>query len=316
MTDTLHWKVRPDLEHDPLTFQLTTGAPAVVVGSMGTGVPAGASKVSGLHRVVGGGEGLADCLSGVRDNSNDATPTTTAATAAPVASFRRLILGMVARCTERPSPCYPAAEMLATPSTRTSRIRPTKLGGAVLVFLVALAAAACSSGQNLTAPRLLTARQLTTRILPAPYGYEVDPTPHASGAITRALFDQFGGVRSPSKLGFVAGFKQNYLNPGTEEGLIVTVIEFTSSRDASTYFAQTRPSTLSYAGATLKPFLGFPGAFEAAGTKPYNHGYYHAIVDTANNFYFQVAYAAPEQSSAPVELGSWAGLEYTVLKRS
>ena len=142
-------------------------------------------------------------------------------------------------------------------------------------------------------PALLTARQLTTRILPAPYGYEIDPTPHASGAITRALFDQFGGVRSPSKFGFVAGFKQNYVNPGTEEGLIVTVMEFKSSRDASAYFTQTRPSTLSYAGATLKPFPGVPGAFEAEGTKSYNHGYYHAIVDTANNFYFQVVVRSP-----------------------
>jgi len=205
----------------------------------------------------------------------------------------------------------------ATPTTRTSRIRPTKLGGAVLIFLAALAAAACSSGHKPpTGPALLTARQLTTRILPAPDGYEIDPTPHASGAITRALFDQFGGVRSPAKLGFVAGFKQNYLNPGTDEGLIVTVIEFRSSKDASAYFTQTRPSTLSYAGATLKRFPGVPGAFEAEGTKPYNHGYYHAIVDTANNFYFQVAYVSPEPSPAPVELGPWAGLECTVLKRS
>jgi hypothetical protein len=191
------------------------------------------------------------------------------------------------------------------------------LGGAVLIFLVALAAAACDSGHKLpNAPALLTARQLTTRILPAPYGYEIDPTPHASGAITRALFDQFGGVRSPSKLGFVAGFKQNYVNSDTDEGLIVTVIEFRSSRDASAYFAQTRPSTLSFAGATLKPFPRIPGAFAAEGAKPYNHGYYHAIVDTANNFYFQVAYATPEPSSAPVELGRWADLEYTVLKHS
>ncbi|MGP8182155.1 MAG: hypothetical protein ACLP1E_15490 [Acidimicrobiales bacterium] len=155
---------------------------------------------------------------------------------------------------------------------------------------------------------------MTTRVLPAPYGYQIDPTPHASGAITQALFDQFGGVRSPSKFGFVAGFKQNYVNPSTGEGLIVTVMEFKSSRDASAYFNQTRPNTLSYAGATLKPFPRIPGAFAAEGTKPYNRGYYHAIVDTADNFYFQVAYATPEPSSAPVELGSWAGLEYTVLK--
>jgi hypothetical protein len=194
---------------------------------------------------------------------------------------------------------------------RVPRARPTKLRGAVLIFLLALAAAACSSG-----PKPLTARQLTTLVLPAPYGYQVDPTPHASGAITPALFDQFGGVRSPSKSGFVAGFKQNYVDPGTDEGLIVTVMEFKSSGDASAYFAQTRPSTLSYAGATLEPFPHVPGAFAAEGTKPYNHGYYHAIVDTANNFYFQVAYATPEPSSAPLELGSWAGLEYTVLKHS
>ncbi|MGA3216545.1 MAG: hypothetical protein ABSD97_12760 [Acidimicrobiales bacterium] len=183
--------------------------------------------------------------------------------------------------------------------------------------LVALAAAACSSGHTLpTAPAVFTARQLTDRILPAPNGYEVDPTPHSSGAITQALFDQYGGVRSPSKLGFVAGFKQNYLNPGTDEGLIVTVIEFKSSKYATTYFAETRPNTLSYAGATLKPFPRIPGALAAEGTKPYNHGYYHAIVGTANNFYFQVAYATPEPSSAPVELGQWADLQYTVLKHS
>jgi len=200
---------------------------------------------------------------------------------------------------------------------RGPRIRATKLRGAVLTLLVALAAAGCSSSHALaTTPAVLTGRQLTTRILPAPNGYEIDPTPHSSGAITRALFDQFGGVRSPSKFGFVAGFKQNYLNPGTGEGLIVTVIEFKSSRYASDYYAQTRPNTLSYAGATLKSFPHIPGALAAEGTKPYNHGYYHAIVDTANNFYFQVAYATAEPSSAPVELGSWADLQYTVLKHS
>ena len=145
---------------------------------------------------------------------------------------------------------------------RGPRIRATKLRGAVLTLLVALAAAGCSSSHALaTTPAVLTARQLTTRILPAPNGYEIDPTPHASGAITRALFDQFGGVRSPSKFGFVAGFKQNYLNPGTGEGLIVTVIEFKSSRDASDYFAQTRPNTLSYAGATLEAFPPYSRGF-------------------------------------------------------
>ena len=209
----------------------------------------------------------------------------------------------------------------STPTAGTSSIWPTKLGRAVLILLLALAAAACGSGYaqptapaRPTAPALLTAHQLTTRILPAPYGYEIDPTPHASGAMTQALFDRYGGVRSPSKLGFVAGFKQSYLNTGTEEGLIVTVIEFKSSREANAYLAQTRPSTLSYAGATLKPFQGVPGAFEAVGTKPYNDGYYYAIVDTANNFYFQVAYASPEPSSAPVELGQWTDLQYKVLK--
>lgn len=195
---------------------------------------------------------------------------------------------------------------------RTSTRRRSGFGRAVLLFLVALAAAACSSGQP-NAPVLLSARQLTTRILPAPYGYEVDPTPHASGVITPALFDEFGGVRSPSTLGFVTGFKQNYLDTSTGEGLIVTVMEFMSSKDARTYFTQTRPGTLSYARATIEPFPRVPGAFEANGTKPYNHGYYHAIVDTASNFYFQVAYANAQPSLAPIELGSWAKLEYLVL---
>jgi hypothetical protein len=203
---------------------------------------------------------------------------------------------------------------------RRSRSRSTK-AGALLLLLVAMSTAACSSGPTstgttTTAPRLFTAPQLTTRILPAPDGYEIDPTPGASGAMTRALFDQFGGVRSPATLGFVAGFKQNYVNTTTDEGLIVTVIEFKTSEGARAYFAETRPTTLSYAGAVLKPFSSIPGAFEANGTKAYDHGYYHAIVDTANNFYFQVVYATPEPSPAPVELGPWANLEYTVLEAS
>jgi hypothetical protein len=37
-------------------------------------------------------------------------------------------------------------------------------------------------------------------------------------------------------------------------------------------------------------------------------------VDTANNFYFQVAYVNSLPSVAPIELGEWADLEYTVLK--
>jgi hypothetical protein len=209
--------------------------------------------------------------------------------------------------------------LYATQSTRSGP-HPTKLGVAVLMALLALAAAGCgssgSSHTTTTAPRLFTASQLTTRILPAPDGYQVDPTPDASGAITPALFDQFGGVRSPSTLGFVTGFKQNYVNPSTGEGLIVTVLEFKSAGDASTYFTQTRPSTLSYAGATIKPFPTVPGAFEADGTKAYNDGYYHAIVDAINNFYFQVAYATPQPAPAPTELGPWAGLEYTVLRAS
>src|SRR5271165_6934149 len=103
MTVTLHMKVRPDLEHDPLTFQLTTGAPVVVVESRGAGVPVGASKVNGLDVVVAGAGGTAECLAGVRDNSSNAPSTTTTATAAAIASLRRVILATVARCIERPA---------------------------------------------------------------------------------------------------------------------------------------------------------------------------------------------------------------------
>ena len=90
MTVTLHRKVDPDLTHDPLTFQRTTVARVVVVDSMGTGEPGGASKVSGIDSVVGGVGWMADCLPDGPDNSNHAAPTTTATTSAPVASFRRV----------------------------------------------------------------------------------------------------------------------------------------------------------------------------------------------------------------------------------
>ena len=173
MTVTLHRKVDPDLTHDPLTFQLTTGAPVVVVTSMGTGVAAGASKVSGLDPVIYGAGGMTDCLSGVREGPKNAPPTITTATtgttttgttttAAPAARFRRLIAVTVASAVEPVLPCRrnahdedplttaPSVSTSRNPNSiaRTSRVRPTKLGGAVLIFLLALAVAGCGSGHS------------------------------------------------------------------------------------------------------------------------------------------------------------------------
>jgi hypothetical protein len=178
---------------------------------------------------------------------------------------------------------------------------------AVVVVLCLLGISGCSSGHTST---LAAGSRLAARIIPAPYGYTVDTTPGADGAISSEVFDRFGGLGSPSKVGFLAGFKQNYVDDDTEEGIAVTLLEFRSAAAAATYLKVTAPTTLSYAAATHKPFPELPGAIEVDGTKPYGGDYAHGVVMTHGKFYVQLVYATAEPSTPPVEFVSWAKAQY------
>jgi hypothetical protein len=190
-------------------------------------------------------------------------------------------------------------------------MRRKKLGVGILAMLAAATTvAACSSSHQ---GSLLRAPQLVDKIIPAPYGYTVDSTPGANGGITPAVFAQYGGGGSATKLGFVAGFKANYVNSQTQEGIIVTLLEFSSVKRANAYLKQTATKTLSFASATYKPFGALPGATEADGTKVYGGEYPHAVVDAINNYYFQVDYVTAAPATPPIEFPRWVEAQWALL---
>lgn len=190
--------------------------------------------------------------------------------------------------------------------------RRTKMGAAAfgVLFLMLLMSSCSSSGG-----RAFTSSQLASKIISAPYGYQVDPTQGASGTISPALFAQFGGYGSAAKVGFVAGFKQNYVDYDTEEGIAVTVLEFHSTGAASAYLSVTAPQTLSFAAATHKPFGSIRGSVEADGTKPNGGVYSHAVVMVNRKFYIQLVYFTAQPSPAPIEFTGWANAQYHMLQQ-
>ncbi|HUJ65239.1 MAG TPA: hypothetical protein VLX59_06865 [Acidimicrobiales bacterium] len=181
-------------------------------------------------------------------------------------------------------------------------------------LVVALSGVALVAGCSSSGPRTISAHDLATKIIPAPSGFAVDPTQGASGQLTPDLFSQYGGVGSASTAGFVAGFKQNYVNDGTEEGIAVTVLEFSSKAKASDYFKATAYKTLSFAAPTYSPVQKLAGAVEASGTRTYDGNYVHGVADATGRFYFQVVYENPNTATVPVEFPIWADAQWELLQ--
>ena len=191
---------------------------------------------------------------------------------------------------------------------RTGRGRGRDTAAALLA--AALVATGCGSSGT---PRL-SAAQLTTKIIPAPPGFQVDTTPGENGQMSPEQFSQYGADGTASKAGFEAGFKQNYINSGTEEGISLTLLEFSSKAKATSYFKSTEYKTLSLAAPTYAPVSKLAGALEASGTKTYGGNYVHGIADSTGRFYFQIVYADPNTADVPFEFTSWAEAQWELLQ--
>jgi hypothetical protein len=189
----------------------------------------------------------------------------------------------------------------------TKRLRGLAAASTLVLFVLA---SGCSSPGSAH----LSAAQLTTKIIPAPSGFEIDTTPGTSGQMSPEQFSQYGGDGPASKAGFVAGFKQNYVNTDTQEGISVTVLEFSSKSKAASYFKTTEYRTLSLAAPTYKPSAKLKGAIEASGTKPYGGNYVHGVADSAGDYYFQVVYADPYTADVPFEFSVWADIQWQLLQ--
>lgn len=157
--------------------------------------------------------------------------------------------------------------------------------------------------------------QLAARVLPPPDGYQLDSSSSdEAGTITPAVFDQFGGIGSPTRSGFVAGYRQNYVDYSTEEGLSITLLEFSSASDAATYLRRTAPETLSAAAPTRKPFSLIPEAVEVDGTKGYGGDYSHAMLMSKGPVYAQFVYATSGPEPLPTEFYTWSRVQYSLLR--
>jgi len=178
-----------------------------------------------------------------------------------------------------------------------------------VVTVSAIGVSGCGSGG-----KPLTGSQLAGKIIPAPQNFLVDSTGGASGQMSPEQFTQFGGYEPAPKAGFVAGFRQVYSDSGTEEAILITVLEFHSRSQASDYFKSTAYHTLSAAEPTYRPLQGLAGAIEASGTKPFGGNYVHGMSDATGNYYFQVVYQDPHSSEVPVEFPSWADAEWYLLQ--
>jgi hypothetical protein len=147
-----------------------------------------------------------------------------------------------------------------------------------------------------------------------PNNYTLDPTNGANGLITPALFSGFGGVGTAAQAGFVEGYKVNYVDTDTEEGLTITVLQFKSPAKASKYLGGSAAKTLSFAAPTSKPFPKIPGALQFDGTKAYDGNFDHGVVMSRGDYYALMVYETTQQVVVPVEFSGWANLEYRILK--
>lgn len=200
--------------------------------------------------------------------------------------------------------CTAAPKRASTPLL-LRRVSFLSLAGLAL-FLIGTLLSACGGGTSSSAEF----KKLASKVMVAPFGYKLDPTPGAVGQITPALFDRYGGDTSPVRAAFVAGFKANYVDESTGEGISVTILQFKSPTTASRYLVETAPQTLSYAAATHTPYPSIPGAIAVDGTKPYAGEYAHGVLMVRGDFYAQVVYVNVSDLPAPIELKSWAVAQY------
>jgi hypothetical protein len=156
--------------------------------------------------------------------------------------------------------------------------------------------------------------KLAAQIIPAPYGYQVDPSSSdVQGVITPAVFDGFGGVGSPKSSGFVAGFRESYVDYSTEEGLSITLLTFKNASDAMRYLKESLPKTLEYTSPTTKAFTPIPTGIELSGTKAYGGDYLHGMVMVHAKTYAQVVYATSVSAPVPIEFYTWTKVQYDLI---
>ena len=159
-------------------------------------------------------------------------------------------------------------------------------------------------------PAALAGSRLIPLIIKRPFGYRVDPAAGATGTITPAAFSRLGGTGSAAAAGYLTGYRQNYVDSQTAEGLTVTVMKFTSPAAATSYLASTAKETMSLVAPTVRSFAQVPGALELDGTRAYDGEYEHGVVMAHGAYYASVVYVTLQPVTLPMEFYDWAKVQY------
>lgn len=175
------------------------------------------------------------------------------------------------------------------------------------------------AGQIVTSTTLTPAEEAGSRLrgllIKPEIEYQEDATVGATGSITPAAFSTLGGGGTAAKAGFVAGYRDNYVNNSTNEALTITIMQFKTSADASSYLARTAGQTLTGSAPTRQPFAPVPGATEIKATKAYSGEWEYGVVMAHGVYYASVFYInLLQMTSLPVQFNEWVTTQYSNLK--
>ena len=179
--------------------------------------------------------------------------------------------------------------------------------------------ATTGAGQATTSTTLTPAERAGSRLralmIKPEVGYQEDATVGATGSITPEAFSSVGGGGSAASAGFVAGYRDNYVNNSTNEALTITIVQFKSASDASSYLHRTVGQTLKGSAPTRQPFAPIPGATEIKATKAYSGEWEYGVVMAHGVYYASVVYVnLIQMASLPLQFNQWATVQYVNLK--
>jgi hypothetical protein len=159
----------------------------------------------------------------------------------------------------------------------------------------------------------LAGENLLPLIIQAPEGFQEDQTSGATGAVSPQVFTAYGGDRNAAEEGFVAGYKENYVDEVNPDAVVLTLFEFGTAAAATAYFSHTAPKTLSFARPSITPFKFIPGAISVVGTKPYGGNWQSGVVFATDRYYASVFWVQTAPGTAPVQLTTWSKAQWLKL---
>lgn len=136
---------------------------------------------------------------------------------------------------------------------------------------------------------------LGAKIVPAPPGFTAVSVPSTySGPVNAADFNQINGAGTAASLHFVRGYGASYANTTNNDVIVVFLLQFATSADATAFKA----SSLSSVPGTPKADPIIPGAYDYDATSASQGTYSHGVVGIKEKMVFVID--AETASAAPV----------------